>query len=356
MPVVNPLPSGGGGHDAVTLNASVADVLGLSTQELTADDLGADKRWGWDESAGKAIGFAAGTVIAPETTSVYSDAGIAPGGRLTLESGVPVSTADQTAKTALYYTPFIHDRVRVLSAGSVIREFQFTEITLNAPALTNALPYDVFLYDNAGTLTMEALVWTNTTTRATALAWQAGLGYVKSGATTRFYLGTIFASDTNKMEDSAAKRFVWNAYNRVRRPVSVHDSTDSWTYTTATWRQKRATTTNQFACVCGLAGTSVASLVEMASPAPSTTAVLLRCGIGYDATNARATGERNASTYNTPAGVVIPIQAHLDHCPGIGYHYYAELEYSTASGTSTWYGDAGAASDLQTGMSGTYDA
>jgi hypothetical protein len=46
----------------------------------------------------------------------------------------------------------------------------------------------------------------------------------------------------------------------------------------------------------------------------------------------------------------------LHHATGLGYHYYAELEYSTASGTTTWYGDAASPTDLQTGMSGSYDA
>lgn len=43
----------GGAHDAVTLNAAVADVLSLSSQELTADDAGADKLVFWDDSESK---------------------------------------------------------------------------------------------------------------------------------------------------------------------------------------------------------------------------------------------------------------------------------------------------------------
>lgn len=339
----------------MTLNASVEDVLGLSTQELTADDLGADKLWGWDDSAAKAIGFAKGTGVATDGTSMYSDAGITPGGRLTLESGVAVSTSDQTAKTALYYTPFTHDRVRVLSAGSVIREFQFTEITLNAPALTNALPYDIWLYDNAGTLTLEALAWTNTTTRATALAWQAGLGWVKNGDATRLYLGTIFASDTNKMEDSLAKRFVWNAYNMKRRPVYVHDTTDSWAYTTATWRQKNNSTANQFACVCGIAGLSVADLTATALSANSSSTVGRINGIGLDATNANAAGCLLGWPANPTANSLTQGVARLSNATPLGYHYYSELEYSAATGTSTWYGDAGNSANYKYGMTGTYD-
>ena len=39
--------------------------------------------------------------------------GLTPGGRLTLESGVPVSTSDQTAKTTVYYTPYVHNVINL---------------------------------------------------------------------------------------------------------------------------------------------------------------------------------------------------------------------------------------------------
>ena len=38
---------------------------------------------------------------------------ITPGGRLTLESGVPVPSTDQTAKTTIYYTPYIHNSIQL---------------------------------------------------------------------------------------------------------------------------------------------------------------------------------------------------------------------------------------------------
>lgn len=45
-----------GGVSAI--GASAADILSVSGSDLVADDLGADKLYGWDDSAGKAIGFA----------------------------------------------------------------------------------------------------------------------------------------------------------------------------------------------------------------------------------------------------------------------------------------------------------
>src|SRR4029077_7974564 len=111
------------------------------------------------------------------------------------------------------------------------------------------LPYDVFIVD--GTLALELVAWTNATTRATALALQDGIP-CKSGALTRRYLGTICIAATGQCEDSIAKRFVWNCYNRAVRPMSVIDTTDSWTYASTAWRQANGSAANQVAYVCGV--------------------------------------------------------------------------------------------------------
>lgn len=76
-----------GGHDALTLNASVADILGLSTQELGADDLGADKLWGWDDSASKAVGFAVGDGLAADSTPTLYNTCVLPGRNATQKTG-----------------------------------------------------------------------------------------------------------------------------------------------------------------------------------------------------------------------------------------------------------------------------
>ncbi|MBI3273339.1 MAG: hypothetical protein HYZ53_30400, partial [Planctomycetes bacterium] len=138
-------------------------------------------------------------------------------GRLTLTSGTPVTTADVTAAGTLFFTPYKGNRV-ALHDGSAWSVSTFTERSLSL-TLTSGKNYDVFLFDNAGTLTLElSAAWTNDTTRADALAVQDGV-YVKSGATTRRYLGTLRASAANQTEDSKTKRFVWNYYNRTHRAL-----------------------------------------------------------------------------------------------------------------------------------------
>lgn len=150
-------------------------------------------------------------------------------GRLTLESGVAVSTSNQTAKTTLYFTPYNGNQIALYNGSAWIMR-SFTETSLSLSGYTADTNYDIWAYDNAGTLTLASTAWTNATTRATALALQNGV-YVKSGDATRRYLGTIRTTATaGQSEDSASKRFVWNYYNRIQTQNNTHDTTTSWTY------------------------------------------------------------------------------------------------------------------------------
>lgn len=265
--------------------------------------------------------------------------GITPGGRLTLESGVPVSTTNQTAKGTIYYTPYAHDFVRLWD-GTRPKLYTFTERSLSL-TLTSGKNYDVFIYDSLGTLTLElSAAWTTDTARADALAWQAGVGYVKSGAATRLWLGTIRASGTNTTEssfyttDAAAKSFVWNRYNQITRTATVCDSTDSWTYTTNTIRQKRASANNQIEFVCGEPTRVESHNMSLTTNGGS---VNRSCYVGVDSTTA----------FSGTVGYAIPatatyVSSYYADMLAAGYHYIAALERSDTGGTTTWYGDIGA--------------
>lgn len=137
----------------------------------------------------------------------------APMGRLTLASGVPLTFTNQTAKTTLYYTPYIGNVILLYVSGAW--KFKtFSELSLSLSGYVADKNYDIWMYDNSGTPTLASTVWTNGTTRATALAYQDGI-LVKSGDPTRRYLGTIrITGTTGQCEDSDEKRFVWNMYNR----------------------------------------------------------------------------------------------------------------------------------------------
>jgi hypothetical protein len=157
-------------------------------------------------------------------------------GRLTLESGVPVSANDKLAKTTLYYTPYKGNRFATYDGVSAWTALTFAELSLDISAYTASKNYDIFGYDSGGgVLALEGLVWTNNTTRATALVLQDGV-LVKSGATTRRYIGTIhITATTGQCEDSVKSRLVWNYYNQKPRFLHAVDNTGH-TYTTGSYR------------------------------------------------------------------------------------------------------------------------
>lgn len=289
-----------------------------------------------------------GTVRRLGWESLLAVSGITPGGRLTLESGVPVSTTDQTAKGTLYYTPYVHDYVRLYN-GTRPTLYTFTERSLSL-TLTSGKNYDVFLYDNSGTLTLElSAAWTNDTTRADALAWQAGVGWVKSGTATRLWLGTIRASGANTTEDSSAKRFVWNAYNRERRFMRVVDGTDSWTYASVTWRQSNNSAANQIEMVLG-AEQQVTAIHTQYSTSGST--VSRYAGIGIDSASTPTAGVTFTSHGGSTA-ILLPSIARVNPSLSIGYHFLAALEACGTATTCTFYGDAGAPTIIQSGIEGS---
>jgi len=282
--------------------------------------------------------------------ALLAASGLTPGGRLTLESGVPVSSTDQTAKGTLYYTPYVHDYVRLYD-GTRPKLYTFTELSLSL-TLTSGKNYDVFLYDNAGTLTLElSAAWTNDTTRADALAWQSGVGYVKSGTATRLWLGTIRASASNQCTDSQSIRYVWNAFNRLSRPVLVFDSTDSWAYTTNAWRQANAAAANKIQVVTGLAGSTISLRLLAFSNCTHSSTIGRVVGIGRDSTTSY--GGTAGFTQGNLVGDILQAMAMFDDPVTLGYHYYSWNEYG---GTAvTFYGDLGLPSAIQAGLTGVYE-
>ena len=261
--------------------------------------------------------------------------GITPGGRITLESGVPVSTSSQTSKSTIYYTPYTHDWVRLYD-GTRPKLYQFTERSLALSGLTSGKNYDVFLYDNAGTLTLElSAAWTNDTTRADALAWQAGVGYVKSGTATRLWLGTIRTTGTTTTGlefgsvDTKPYCFLKNTYNRVRAAFRWSDSTNSWSYSSTTLRAMNNSENARF------------EFVEV-EPGVVDAAVHIHIGgsgngqiaVGYDTTTAVYTA---IAQYNAVGQTGVMSESVRT---AAGYHYIAPLE-GCGSGTATFYGDAG---------------
>ena len=113
-------------------------------------------------------------------------ASIQSSGRLTLESGVPVSSTDQTAKTTVYYTPY-NGSFLSLYNGTSWNAYSFAELSLTTSGLAVSSNYDIFAYVSGSTVTLEySAAWTNDSTRSSALSLLNGV-YVKSSDNTRRY-------------------------------------------------------------------------------------------------------------------------------------------------------------------------
>jgi len=293
--------------------------------------------------------------------------------RLTTETGVPISTADRTAQGTIYVTPINSGRV-CLYDGTRWKMYVLTEKSLALSALTTDKNYDVFLYDNAGTLTVElSAAWSSDTARTDALTTQDGI-LVKSGSTTRRYVGTIRTTSTTTTEDSLAKRFVWNMYNRTRKAMKRTETTDGWTYDTGTFRQANAATANQLDYVCGVADVLVEATVRASWAANPAVAVVSNAtpyervvGVGVDSTTTSSAQVANVShgmtddntnTLNIAAGA--PTAEYRGY-PGLGRHKLVWLERGGGGEdeTTLWFGDvafnSGSGTGVHNGISGWYE-
>jgi hypothetical protein len=271
-------------------------------------------------------------------------------GRLTLTSGTAVTTADVTGATSIYFTPYKGSRIALYDGSSDWNIRTFTEITIALGTLTDAKPYDLFAYDNSGTVTFDSpLVWTNGTTRATALALQNGV-LVKTGATTRRYIGTFYTTAATTTEDSFAKRLLFNYAQRVERPMQVLETTDNWAYTSSTIRQANGSTANQLAFVVGVVEDAITASVQVVASS-GTAGQSIFAGVGLDSTSAFASATRLWHK-TAVAGYQSGLGGQYCGYPGLGYHFLSWLERGNDSGTTTWIGDDGAATTAQGGIQG----
>lgn len=283
-------------------------------------------------------------------------------GRLTVVTGTPVPTTDQTSKSTLYWTPCdpsfqsVTNGVISLYNGTSIVDISITEKSLSLSSLTSGKNYDVFMDYNSGTpqLVLSA-AWTDDVTRANAL----GLVYdstrfetiiTKSGTNAYRWIGTIRTTGTTTTEDSAANRFVWNAYNQTRRVLSNPvETTNSWSYTTNTVRQANGNSANQFDYVTGNSTVLIEANLVAVAVAKNSSANGPKTGIGVDATTA-FTGLQSASYNDGTATITSTMTTIYRGTPGLGHHYIAWLE-NGGDGTSTFLGDDGG--KAQSGLTGS---
>ena len=200
-------------------DAGLTSIAGLTTAAdtyiyTTANDV---YTTGTITTFGRSLVDDSTAAAARSTLEIGKVASTLAGGRLTLQTAVGVPASDQTAKTTIYYTPFAHGMIGLYDGTNWIPR-EFTERSLALGTLVSGKNYDVFAVSISDVISIEALVWTSDSARATALIAVDGV-LCKTGDTTRRYVGTFRTTATTTTEDSEAKRFVYNVNNQVQRAM-----------------------------------------------------------------------------------------------------------------------------------------
>lgn len=311
----------------------------------------------------------AGTTALPTwaTPGAGTDAAMAPQGRLTLTSGTAITTSDVTGATTLYYTPAAGFYVPITTDGTNFTNTVFTELsqattdTSKSPAATAADKiYDVYVWSDSGTVrATRGNPWTTDLSRGTG-STSSELDVTTKFPTNKFAItngpaanrgvlvGSVRSNSSSQLVDTLLIRWVSNAYNTEERRFKMTEPTDNWNDTAGTWGRLNASSANQVDCLFTLPG-RILHLTATAA-ASNTGGTQTQTGIGIDQVTANDADCWAGSV--GAANLINPMIAFYNGYAAIGRHTAAQLEYSAAAGTTTWYGDAGLPGVWQTGMTG----
>lgn len=372
------------GTGTITLSSAVSGYLTFATAGCVDGKI---YRYGIKDGANSEAGFgtytAAGTTFTRSVrTSTNGNAAISlsgtaeiyitalaedflnvskPQGRLTLQTVTPVMTTTQSAKTTIFYTPYVGQYVPLYDGTSFNMTDTGGEISVattdtakNPAAIGASKVNDWFIWNDAGTIRITHSVdWTNDTTRASALTLQNGI-YLNTSAITNgpgasrgTWVGTTRSNGSSQLDwiygasasgGTAAFFGVWNMYNRVSIGTDVTDSGASYTYTSATIRQARASAGNQISYIQGAQEDAVWASYSTRMDTPASANASAQFGLGIDATTVFS-GQKfwvfnTASTGSISGGWVTK-----QFSPGIGLHVISGNEKSDGAATCTFNSD-----------------
>jgi hypothetical protein len=216
-------------HTSVTLGATVADVLGLTGQQLTADDpgAGADRLVFWDHSAGRLRYLTLGSGLTITDTTIDAAGGTGPGGYPTFAAptGFSVTGSGTASITLSFATGYSLPTTASQASWDAAAGLAATAIQPTDSRLTDAREW------SAATVTQAAAqAGTETTRRAWTVerVWQAAAAWWQSisGATGRSLAGAA---------SPAAGRTVLE--------LGTAATTDATAYATASHNQSASTIT-----------------------------------------------------------------------------------------------------------------
>jgi hypothetical protein len=145
-----------GGGGSVTIDTTAADLLSFSSGTLSADDLGSDKIYFWDDSASRATGLEIGTGLAISGTTLNNTAS---GGSKTLATFTP---RDHQPPATAFATLDTRNSIAVLDFDPTTDESaHFVSILPEAANLASGLKI--------------RLLWAATTATSGDCVWDASL-------------------------------------------------------------------------------------------------------------------------------------------------------------------------------------
>jgi hypothetical protein len=281
-----------------------------------------------------------------------------PQGRLTFLTGTPVQNATTSGATSHFYTPYLGQQVPIYDGTRFICTDTGGELTQTAAdstkspaAVANNSCYDVFVWNDTGTIrATRGTVWTNTTTRAQALARINGI-YTNGTAVTNgpglnrgTYVGTECSNGTATFDwivgaaasgGTAASLNAWNQYNRVDTTTTVTDNGGTYTYATATVRQARASAGNQITFVSGNTEDAVEAIYSGCSTSGASGGVSALMGVGLDSTSTFFVTPVAAVT-NTTTALSGAVSETVPIAPQLGRHIISANEAVNSAITASF--------------------
>jgi hypothetical protein len=293
-----------------------------------------------------------------------------PKGRLTLTTGTPVIAADVTNTATIYYTAFEGNTIPIWNGAAFIPVSFSSDLslTLTSAAGANSI-VDVFAINSSGTpilgfgpawgtvtpgscargsgagtteLELVSGIWTN----ANEITLTNGVTtYASIAANKATYLGSISIDGTAGKTScyvaagQARKWGVWNAYNRQLIVLQAYDSTASWTYGTATWRQSNGSSSNYASVFTGLAEENVCAEFCQGVTANNSGIYYAYIGIGVNSTTS-PTGKSGFGRYQQgAANTASDLVAKCIVAPDLGLNTLNCLE-NTSGNWETFNGDS----------------
>lgn len=282
-----------------------------------------------------------------------------PGGRLTIVSGNP-SPGTTTGATAVYYTPYTSISVPVWDGASFVsRAFAelsqaLTDATKSPAAAAANSTYDMFVWDDAGTLrctrgpawaanTVPTGAGSSETARVNGILTNkyaitngpaAGFGTYVGSVRTNAAATIDYSLGTNGAPAGSAKLSVWNMYNRLRVVCDIIDTTNNWVTSDATWHPANNSVNNSAYYLHGRDEAHVkCQVTARCSLGLATNSTYI--GICYDATTNANYGKPDGLYTNGNVAIVNSMSAFYS-VRDVGWHFFQAMELS--NGSNTFYG------------------